>query len=401
MSSTSDKNKKIKYDVPTRADGTVGVRATLRNMGISNDRIGYNEQNKTVTLGGRELMKPSYIDEDAGVSYAKPSDIQKSLVSYYSGSTNPIVKVSDAYASYAGRYGISADALGYTNGTVTIGGTPVDVLYIDDEGKSWAFQNDIESSVYNYLNTLGAETAADIANEYDDRYLNRIDRLINSVSNREEFSYDPEQDPVYQAYRESYLREGNRAVEDVLAGYSAQTGGYLNSSAVTAAAQTGQYYRSMLTDKIPELAQQAYERYSDKYNTDIDLLGSILDVYDTAYGNAYGANNKTVSNINSVLSSNADRDSSSIERYWDSLFNEQKYETTERENEWDEIFNGQEYSQNALDIESMRNENAIRQIYLQYYNRLLESQLQSEALDNRLTQEKINQLILQNMLMTW
>ena len=117
-----------KQTVPSREDGTVGIRSTLTNMGISNDLIGYDDRSGTVTLGGRTLMKPSYMDEDAGVSYASPSEIQNSLVSYYSKSNNPIVQVSDAYSKYAGQYGVSADVLGYSNGSATIGGRPLNTL---------------------------------------------------------------------------------------------------------------------------------------------------------------------------------------------------------------------------------------------------------------------------------
>ncbi len=402
MSSISDRYKtNTKTEVPTRSDGTVGIRATLNNMGISNDKIGYNEGDKTVTLSGKTLMKPVYIDEDAGVSYATPKEIQQSLVNYYSGTNNPIVKVSDAFANYAGQYGLSADALGYTNGTVTIGGTPLNVLYIDDEGKSWTFRDNLESTVYDYINSLNVSSPNDILREYNSKYLNPAYNLARSIMNRSEFSYDPDSDPVYQAYRNKYMIEGNRATRDTLAAYSGLTGGYTNSAAVTAAAQTGQYYMSQLTNVIPELAQQAYERYADSYKTDLDLLEQMVDLYDTAYGNAYSANNKTIANINSAAGSNVDRDAAAFEKYWDSLFNAQEYSWAEKNNaqdyDWTEILNGQQSTSNYLESENMRNENIMQQIYLQYYNKLLEAQLVGENLNNRLTQERINQLILQNM----
>lgn len=401
MSSTLDNNKQIKTEVPTREDGTVGIRSTLNNMGISNSQIGYNETNKTVTLNGKEFMKPSYIDEDAGVSYASPSDIQQSLVSFYSGSANPIVKVSDAYTKYAGQYGLSSDALGYTNGTVTIGGTPVSTLYVDDDGKTWAFQNDVANSVYDYINTLNVSTPNDILSEYNSKYLTPIYNLSRSITNRGEFSYDPDSDPVYQAYRQKYLTEGNRATRDTLAAYSGLTGGYTNSAAVTAAALAGQYYMSQLTNVIPELAQQAYERYSDKYSTDIDLLENMIDLYNSAYGNAASANNQMTAGINSSLASNTARDKAAYERYWESLFNNQDYSWTETFNnqdyDWTEMFNNQTATSNYLDIENSRNENLMQQIYMGYYNQILSNQVQEQSLNNRLTQEKINQLILQNM----
>ncbi len=402
MSSTLDKNKQIKSEVPTRKDGTVGIRSTLNNMGIANSQIGYNEANKTVTLNGREFIKPSYIDEEAGVSYASPSDIQRSLVSFYSGSANPIVKVSDAYTKYAGQYGLSSDALGYTNGTVTIGGTPVNTLYVDDDGKAWAFQNDVENSVDDYINTLNVSTPNDILSEYSDKYLTPIYNLSQSITSRDEFSYDPDGDPVYQAYRQKYLTEGNRAAEDTLAVYSGLTGGYANSAAVTAAALAEQYYMSQLTNVIPELAQQAYERYSDKYSTDIDLLESMIELYNSAYSNAASANSLMTEGINSSLASNTARDNAAYERYWNSLFNNQDYTWTDMFNnqdyDWTEMLNNQTATSNYLDIENSRNENLMQQIYMGYYNQILSNQIQEQNLNNRLTQEKINQLILQNMI---
>lgn len=75
------------------------------------------------------------------------------------------------------------------------------------------------------------------------------------------FSYDVESDPVYSAYKKQYLREGDRAMKNALGAASAATGGIPSSYAVTAASQAGDYYASQLSDKVPELYQQAYNRY--------------------------------------------------------------------------------------------------------------------------------------------
>ncbi len=420
MSNTSDRNKQIKVDVPRRVDGMVGVRATLRNMGIDNSQIGYNEANKTVTLGGREFMKPQYINENEGISYSMPSDIQKSVVKFYSNTNNPVVRVSDAYSRIAGQYGLSADALGYSNGTVTVGGRPLDVLYIDDDGKAWAFQDDVQASVDDYVRSLGVRSPNDLLEEYNSRYLPDIERLMGSIRNRREFSYDPETDPVYQAYRSRYLLDSSRAAQDTMASYAGLTGGYANSAAVTAAALAQQYYMSRLSDMIPQLAQQAYERYSDSYDNDFALLENMIGLYDTAYGNAYAANNRTISNANSAAASNVKRDNaayernnSDFERYWDELFNAQDYSWTERQNSqdynwteqqnsqdynWTDVLNGQQSRLNELDIENSINENIMQSIYAGYYDSILKTQLEGERLTNRLTQERINQLLLKNAL---
>lgn len=80
------------------------------------------------------------------------------------------------------------------------------------------------------------------------------------------FSYNVESDPVYQAYRKQYTREGDRATQDALGAAAAATGGIPSSYATAAATQAGDYYASQLTDKVPELYQQAYNRYVNELN---------------------------------------------------------------------------------------------------------------------------------------
>lgn len=85
------------------------------------------------------------------------------------------------------------------------------------------------------------------------------------------FSYDQESDPVFQAYSKQYAREGKRAQEDVLGSTAAASGGLPSSYAVTAASQAGDYYAAQMADKVPELYNQAFNRYLNElsqWNTD-------------------------------------------------------------------------------------------------------------------------------------
>lgn len=392
----TNNNDKI-YENVSRPDGTVGVRDTLNKMGIDNSQIGYDEGTKTVTLGGKTLLKPSYIDEDAGISYASPSDIKKSLTDYYSKTSNPIVKVSDAYSNYAGEYGLKSDALSYSNGTVTVGGKPIDILFTDDDGKAWAFSDSVQNSVSDYINSLGITTPNDVLNQVNSKYLSPISSLIKNIQNRSEFEYDPESDPVYQAYKTQYLTEGKRASENAMANYSSMTGGYANSAAATAAAQAQQYYMQQLTNQIPSLAEAAYKRYSDSMDNDLSLLGTMLDVYEVAYNNADSANRRTTENINTSSESNTSRDNAAFSKYWENMMNEQEYRKNEQDFKWTDILNSQKSELNQSDLESNLLDNSQKRIYLEYYNDLLKSELEGNNLNNRLTEEKINQLILQNM----
>lgn len=389
--SYNTEEKKQTTSVPQREDGQVGIRATLNNMGFSNDRIGYNESNGTVTLDNRTLMKPGYMDDNAGVSYASEKDIQNSLVNFYQGSSDPIVRVSDAYAAAAGKYGLSADALTYGNGTVSLGGTPLDVLYIDDEGKSWAWQSTVEDSAADYASRTDVESPTDLAETYRRRYLSDAQNLVSQLQSREAFSYDPDSDPVYQAYKTKYLLEGERASRDAMANYSALTGGYANSAAATAGAQAELYYAQQLNNTIPELAQQAYERYNDQYQNELALLESMVDLYDTAYQSAADANAAQRDNANLSATSNTNRDAASFEKNWEDAFNQQEYALNEQARMWEEYLNAQTAEKNTLTNQGLQLSNLQQETYQKYYEQLLQAELSGEYLNNQLTQAKIYQ----------
>lgn len=97
-----------------------------------------------------------------------------------------------------------------------------------------------------------------------DFYDNKINALISSMQEKR-FEYDPKNDPQYQAFRKQYLREGQRAMQGTMAEASAMTGGRPSSWAVSAANQANNYYAGQAADKIPELYQQAYNRYLDEF----------------------------------------------------------------------------------------------------------------------------------------
>ena len=376
----SNKKQTSLVDVPKTQDGLVGIRASLNNMGFSNDSIGFDDKSKTVTLNGKAFMKPTYLDEDAGISYADTRDIQKSLVNFYSNSSDPIVRVSDAYSSAAGKYGLTADALTYGNGTVSVGGNPLDIMYIDGENKAWAWKSSVDDAVESYAGNSGITSPQKLAEEYADKYLTRAENLLSKIQSREDFSYNPDEDPVYLAYKNKYLTEGDRAARNSMANYAALTGGYMNSAAVTAGAQAQQYYASQLANTIPDLAQQAYERYMDRYNTDMDLFRETVDLYNMAYDNAYNANNQQVYNVNSVAKSNTDRDKAAYETYWDNLINSQNYELNnqeyaqnELESYWDNILKEQELNSAKNKNTGIILDNDQKRIYLEYYKKFLEA----------------------------
>lgn len=129
------------------------------------------------------------------------------------------------------------------------------------------------------LQKLGSYTPFSFgqAPEYQNPYAAQQQKLLNDILNREDFSWSKETDPSWAAYQKQYRREGDRATQNALAQAAAMTGGRPSSYAATAASQAGDYYAQQLSDKIPELYQQAYDRYLQDYQqklTDLSTLNT-------------------------------------------------------------------------------------------------------------------------------
>lgn len=122
------------------------------------------------------------------------------------------------------------------------------------------------------------------AGGYNSKYGSSIDSLLNAILGREAFSYNKDEDPLYQQYKDSYTRGGKLAMQDVLAELSARTGGLASSYAGGASQQTYNNYMAQLADKVPELYQIAYGMYMDELNQKRQDLDTVLGIDDMYYG---------------------------------------------------------------------------------------------------------------------
>lgn len=123
--------------------------------------------------------------------------------------------------------------------------------------------NDTINALWDQVNGYGPFQDTREKPTYSKRYDQQINDLLQQYVNREKFSYDYKNDPLYANYRKQYQREGQRATQDALAEAAAASGGIPSSYAASAAAQAQNYYASQIADKIPELEQLAYQKYLD------------------------------------------------------------------------------------------------------------------------------------------
>ena len=119
--------------------------------------------------------------------------------------------------------------------------------------------------------------------DYQSPYGDQIADYLEKLTDRQPFSYDYQNDDVWSAYKKQYLREGDRASQTALAQAAALTGGVPSTAAVTAASQAGDYYATQLSDILPQLEENAYQRYLNAFNMDSSVLSQLQGLEDSAY----------------------------------------------------------------------------------------------------------------------
>ena len=143
-----------------------------------------------------------------------------------------------------------------------------------------AAENSNVDALFNKFN----EAYKNPAPTWTPRYEAEIQGLLSDISNRKGFSYNMNEDPMYQQYRDQYIREGQRAMKDTAAQTAALTGGYGSTYGAIAAQQGYDNYLARLNDRVPQLEQMAYGRYMDDVADKYNQLGA----YQTEENRLYG-----------------------------------------------------------------------------------------------------------------
>ena len=133
---------------------------------------------------------------------------------------------------------------------------------------------------------------------YQSRWDDELTSLYDQIRNRKKFSYDMGTDPLYQQYREQYQRLGRLAMQDTMGQAAALTGGYGSTYGEQVGQQAYNAYLQNLNDIVPQLQQQAYQRYQDE-GTDLYNQYSLVKGQDDT---DYGRYRDTVSDYYSDLS---------------------------------------------------------------------------------------------------
>ena len=110
-----------------------------------------------------------------------------------------------------------------------------------------------------------------------------VRNAANKVAN---FNYNPYMDVVYQSYADMYNRQGQSAAKQTLNNLNASNMGRNSSYGAAATAQVQQAYAQKVSDMIPQLAQQEYDRLVQRYGMERDIADSLYNRQLNAYNAA-------------------------------------------------------------------------------------------------------------------
>lgn len=131
-------------------------------------------------------------------------------------------------------------------------------------------------------------------------YTDQIKEMMNKIQNREKFSYDVENDTLFQQALASAMGSGKQAMQDTIGQASALTGGYASTYATSAGNQAYNAYIEDAYNNLPEYYQMAMEAYNMEGQEMYNQLNMLNQADATEYGRLYDSWNANFTNAQNM-----------------------------------------------------------------------------------------------------
>lgn len=280
------------------------IRQTLNERNIADERIGFDNEGY-VTIDNVQGVKPQYnID---GVTYADEATINQLTQNAYERNGTPLVATRN-YATSKGYGGI----VGWDGTNPTIGGVAVPATYITEDGVSYIPQSEADRLIADFKETAEIDGNRKVVEDTDQKYTSREEEAVAKILGRDEFSYNPENDVVFQSYADQYRRNAEDALRRILNDNNTSVAG---ASGAVLSEAVAAYDNEMdkIADVIPELAKDAYNRYVDEDSLRRDDLDIIQELANTYYNRHYTANRDQITDSSKDLSAERNEDQRQFE----------------------------------------------------------------------------------------
>ncbi|MGN0182180.1 MAG: hypothetical protein ACI4DP_07215 [Candidatus Ornithomonoglobus sp.] len=299
---------------------------------------------KIVTAGDSGADSKKTSSGSATVTSAKTPVVKSSSSGVYGNTSQSLVGIRDYTVSRG--YGNIVD---WDGENATVAGVPIKPDYVKD-GTAYAPQSKVESAISAMEKRNNIKGSDEIMSAYEKKYGASLDSAMNALLEREGFSYDPEQDPAYLAYREQYLREAEAAYRKVLNNNDSSAQNASGAVLSEALADRDLYLRK-LAEMIPTLEENAYKRYTGETDR---LRGNLSDLKELAsdyYDRLYTADRDAIGDVNAAAAAESEEKQRWVEN---ARIDEQNRLTNERNaanDAYQHMLDSQEIAKNNIDLQ--------------------------------------------------
>lgn len=280
-------------------------------------------------------------------------------------------KTQAAVRDYQSKNGLSVDGIAGTQtqgklyGTAGAGAStepskevPKAPDFSYDPATDEAYQNALKN-----LNDIKGQGAPAYTSTYDQQ----MSDIYNKIMNRDKFTYDLNEDALYNQYKDQYTQLGRMAMMDTMGQAAALTGGYGSSYGQAVGQQQYDAYLQSLNDIVPDLYSAAYDRYNaegDQMLQQYQLTGDLRDTEYSRYMDDYNRYMDSLANAQA-------QESELYNRGYDNWLNAQDMQYKRQQDAYDKAVSmistlGYMPSADELALAGMSDAEAQR--WLKYYN---------------------------------
>lgn len=286
-------------------DSSYSARKELaQSLGITN-YSGSSEQNvamiKALSGGssGTNTPKPQNLPYTGGE--AKPQKIPNATgtpdMQLLNGVDQATInKMNSTFTASEDTANAQKEANSYLDNVKKIGSVTdiIDQSTWDALNQKWE-QPQAITDAWNYTNGLLEQLTSGRTS-----YTDQIKDLMGQIQNRDKFSYDVDNDVLFQQYLASSMASGKTAMQDTMGQASALTGGYGSTYATSAANQQYNAYIQDAYNNLPEYYQMALETYQMEGQEMYNQLAMLNDADATEYQRMYNSWQANFNNTQSM-----------------------------------------------------------------------------------------------------
>ena len=131
-------------------------------------------------------------------------------------------------------------------------------------------------------------------------YTDQVQEMMDKIMNRDKFSYDVDNDPLFQQALASAMNSGKQAMQDTIGQASALTGGYGSTYATSAGNQAYNSFIEDAYDNLPQYYQMALEAYQMEGDEMYRQFGMVSEMDDKEFNRNVAAYDATYQHRNQM-----------------------------------------------------------------------------------------------------